>query len=223
MPVLNIKSDPEADDNIYTDILQDELHTSLDNDDDMEHEDSHDIPVQHEGVPDEITKEKLTEDEDCTEKSRILYKKSRRKSSRSKVITQSGNKIVDKEVLDYEPIREGGRVKGQMCKICGHVLQKVANMKAHIRKEHQVATHKCDICSGAFNTRKDLMGHFDQQHRSADGEQYECSICKKMYESRRGLELHSVIHTGNYKYSCNICNKGFLTKQTYQVNRASTG
>ncbi len=48
------------------------------------------------------------------------------------------------------------------------------------------------------------------------GQQYTCSYCSRVFQTRTGLRKHTSKHTGRYLYFCENCNKGFNEVNKYE-------
>ena len=57
-----------------------------------------------------------------------------------------------------------------------------------------------------------LIHHLHVFHAGA--KPFSCSVCRKRFQDRSGLNRHFKIHTGERHFTCQICNKSFLQKQT---------
>ena len=60
-----------------------------------------------------------------------------------------------------------------------------------------------------FTARKDLRLHIESFHTEKHLLQFKCKICQKAFATKRRLEFHNNIHSGEKPYVCKYCGKGF--------------
>ena len=67
----------------------------------------------------------------------------------------------------------------------------------------------CHGCHCSFKIKGERDYHLKNHHPS-EGTEFECSICKNMFNTNRKLKRHETTHTG--KYECTDCGKTFLQR-----------
>ncbi len=67
----------------------------------------------------------------------------------------------------------------------------------------------CEECKKVFSKKQNWIDH----QRKHDGTKLQCQYCEKSFQSLRGLELHTPVHTGKYPFRCSHCNAGFNKKR----------
>ncbi|KAG7298336.1 hypothetical protein JYU34_017939 [Plutella xylostella] len=110
------------------------------------------------------------------------------------------------------------------CNVCEEKFDVIANLKAHLAKQHNVAFHMdvkdyvlefklkdnerldCALCNSTFETFKMLLQHMNGHYRN-----YICDVCDLGFINQLRLKNHVRIHeTGSFK--CSFCEKVFTTK-----------
>jgi len=66
---------------------------------------------------------------------------------------------------------------------------------------------------------EDEMKVFDEQQLKSKIV-HQCDICNKTFVSFKGLQQHSVVHTGQKPFACDICNKSFRFKSNLFEHRS---
>ena len=84
--------------------------------------------------------------------------------------------------------------------------KKAAAVNTVERTRYYCLRHGC-YCS--FKTKGERDYHLKNHHPS-EGTEFECSICKKTFNTNRKLKRHETTHTG--KYECTDCGKTFLQR-----------
>lgn len=75
------------------------------------------------------------------------------------------------------------------CEKCGKGYLLESQMKRHVKVSHK--THTCELCAVTFEKWSLFLAHKQQEHASTG---LKCSICDKLFNSRRGLNQHRVTH-----------------------------
>ncbi|KAK0093050.1 hypothetical protein PV326_014430 [Microctonus aethiopoides] len=128
------------------------------------------------------------------------------------------------------------------CNECGKSFKSPMNIArhklihtAHLRLCHSEilidtgepkTVHKCMHCSQTFFSLTQYKNH-TKSHQSRNilsSRQFLCDLCGIKVSSKRTLEVHTRIHTGEKVINCEICGKGFSTKECLKVHqRIHTG
>ncbi|KAG7174943.1 Zinc finger protein 26-like 10 [Homarus americanus] len=97
------------------------------------------------------------------------------------------------------------------CNVCGAALATKHSLNTHMRSAHGGSAARelhCEICGKQFH-RKDLLGEHQAVHAPPS---FPCPTCKKLFKTRKSLEVHSLLHLGIKRFACKYCNKKFHQK-----------
>lgn len=75
------------------------------------------------------------------------------------------------------------------CEKCGKGYLLESRLKRHEKVSHKI--HTCEVCAVAFEKWSLLLAHKQSEHKNVE---LKCSICNKMFNSRRGLREHRNTH-----------------------------
>ncbi|KAK0083706.1 hypothetical protein PV325_008377 [Microctonus aethiopoides] len=136
------------------------------------------------------------------------------------------------ELIQHENIHINAKY---CCQICDRTYLYKKNLTAHLRLCHSEilidtgepkTVHKCMHCSQTFFSLTQYKNH-TKSHQSRNilsSRQFLCDLCGIKVSSKRTLEVHTRIHTGEKVINCEICGKGFSTKECLKVHqRIHTG
>lgn len=98
------------------------------------------------------------------------------------------------------------------CLICERILRSYSTLQTHMLKEHNIGElpHKCDHCEQRFERRALKAEHEVRAHTKKF--EWFCSFCSKGFATRRDMEMHKLVHTGEQRCVCEHCGKGFRLK-----------
>ena len=134
---------------------------------------------------------------------------------------------------------------------CPKCSAAVYDIKQHNRVAHQEALVKCKICWSSFLSFHTMLRHMEQIHNSRNkriilsclkcGKKYQsysslayhleahkairklhkCALCPKIYQSKRGLVLHTqTMHSQNrMTYTCKICKAIFVSRPGFEHHK----
>ncbi|XP_065161470.1 zinc finger protein 239-like [Atheta coriaria] len=110
-------------------------------------------------------------------------------------------RTVHKETEDEELI----------CELCNKVFRGEFYLKKHIRISHKRPLKVCQICG---KTVRDMPLHLLTHGEKS----VQCSVCQKMFTSKRQMEVHKRIHTGKKPYKCKHCGQAFTQAGTRKIH-----
>ncbi|XP_019939725.2 uncharacterized protein [Paralichthys olivaceus] len=116
----------------------------------------------------------------------------------------------------------GGRLLKNQCGECGRILSSSAALESHVRLHKGRRPFSCTLCGKSFPDPKGLKRH-GRVHRN--GRIHICQECGKGFVYRFGLTKHlQMVHSRIKPFVCQICNKGFFTKRDVEAHiRIHTG
>ncbi|XP_031140396.1 mucin-17 isoform X8 [Sander lucioperca] len=116
----------------------------------------------------------------------------------------------------------GRRLLKNQCGECGRVLSSVAALESHVSLHKGRRPFSCTLCGKNFPDSKCLKRH-GRVHRN--GRIHICQKCGKGFVYSFGLTKHlQMVHSKIKPFICQICNKGFLTKRDVEAHiRIHTG
>nr|XP_033941669.1 mucin-5AC [Pseudochaenichthys georgianus] len=116
----------------------------------------------------------------------------------------------------------GRRLLKNQCGQCGRVLSSVAALESHVRLHTGHRPFSCTLCGKGFPDTKCLKRHA-RVHRN--GRIHVCPQCGKGFVYSFGLTKHlKMVHRRIKPFVCQICNKGFFTKRDVEAHlRMHTG
>ncbi|XP_063542701.1 PR domain zinc finger protein 5-like [Cydia strobilella] len=107
------------------------------------------------------------------------------------------------------------------CPQCGKVLQKKANLKAHMSVIHAgITNYRCHICDKYLCTNTALRRHLDMHKNIKLPKNHACTICGRKFQTNSSLQFHMNTHTGERPYKCTECESAFTQPYTLQMHLA---
>lgn len=126
-------------------------------------------------------------------------------------------KFCTKPFASYEQQRkhEIGHRKGwdrfakpRMCHLCSKVCDDTANLRAHLRKVHEIDPFRCDHCPKFFGDLPQLKFHLIEKHFPHLA-QFPCPKCTKVFPIKNRLDSHVKNRHAEGKPSCQHCGRTF--------------
>uniref|UniRef100_A0A3Q3LKK9 C2H2-type domain-containing protein n=1 Tax=Mastacembelus armatus TaxID=205130 RepID=A0A3Q3LKK9_9TELE len=116
----------------------------------------------------------------------------------------------------------GKHLLKNQCGACGRVLSSIAALESHVSLHTGNRPFSCSLCGKTFPDSKSFKRH-DRVHRN--GRIHVCKHCGKGFVYRFGLSKHlRMVHSRIRPFVCQICNKGFFTKRDVEAHiRIHTG
>ena len=110
--------------------------------------------------------------------------------------------------LRWHILKEHSHRKVPECSLCDKKFSTMNALKSHIKKTH-LSTEECGLCDEKFLTKNALKSHIKKIHLS--GETPTCTICNKEYKD---LYHHIKFkHEQIRNYECSYCRKKFQSKK----------
>lgn len=98
------------------------------------------------------------------------------------------------------------------CILCEPVTESIYDTKTiaiHLKTDHNEKIYVCDICGCGFRKRT-LYNEHVNDHSTL----HECEICKAVFTEVRNYRLHKKTHSSNEKvWSCKICEKKYNSRK----------
>ncbi|KAM6971804.1 uncharacterized protein FYW47_003946 [Aplochiton taeniatus] len=116
----------------------------------------------------------------------------------------------------------GQRLLKNQCGECGRVLSSPAALESHVQLHRGRRPFSCLLCGKNFPDNKGLTRH-GRVHRN--GRIHVCAQCGKGFVYRFGLTKHLQMVHGKVKpFVCQLCGKGFFTRRDVEAHiRVHTG
>ncbi|XP_038570272.1 mucin-5AC isoform X1 [Micropterus salmoides] len=96
------------------------------------------------------------------------------------------------------------------CKLCGKRFSDSKGLKRHGRVHRNGRIHICQQCGKGFVYSFGLTKHLQMVHSRI--KPFVCQICNKGFFTKRDVEAHIRIHTGEKPFHCNLCEKKFARR-----------
>uniref|UniRef100_A0A3P8TFP2 C2H2-type domain-containing protein n=1 Tax=Amphiprion percula TaxID=161767 RepID=A0A3P8TFP2_AMPPE len=102
------------------------------------------------------------------------------------------------------------------CTLCGKTFPDAKSYKRHGRVHRNGRIHICQQCGKGFVYRFGLTKHLQMVHSRI--KPFICQICNKGFFTKRDVEVHIRIHTGEKPFHCNYCDKKFTRRVELNVH-----
>ncbi|XP_031720442.1 mucin-5AC-like [Anarrhichthys ocellatus] len=102
------------------------------------------------------------------------------------------------------------------CTLCGKRFPDSKGLKRHGRVHRNGRIHICQQCGKGFVYRFGLTKHLQMVHRKL--KPFICQICNKGFFTKRDVEAHIRMHTGEKPFHCNLCEKKFARRVELNVH-----
>ncbi|XP_008295267.1 probable GPI-anchored adhesin-like protein PGA55 [Stegastes partitus] len=102
------------------------------------------------------------------------------------------------------------------CTLCGKSFPDAKSFKRHGRVHRNGRIHICQHCGKGFVYRFGLTKHLQMVHSKI--KPFICQVCNKGFFTKRDVEVHVRIHTGEKPFHCNHCDKKFTRRVELNVH-----
>ncbi|XP_041789069.1 uncharacterized protein LOC121603867 isoform X2 [Chelmon rostratus] len=102
------------------------------------------------------------------------------------------------------------------CTLCGKGFPDSKGLKRHGRVHRNGRIHICQKCGKGFVYRFCLTKHLQMVHSRI--KPFVCQMCDKGFFTKRDVEAHIRIHTGEKPFHCNLCEKKFARRVELNVH-----
>lgn len=93
------------------------------------------------------------------------------------------------------------------CNVCPSAFISNRDLLHHVGARHgEGPTHVCETCGARYPSQKSLLFHIKRKHQGfVPPKKFACTVCDKAFSSRRILNDHIRIHTGERPFQCTHC------------------
>lgn len=110
--------------------------------------------------------------------------------------------------------------KAYQCSICTRRFAEIKHLQHHVDEMHTADSKKygCGICGAKFVLAISLKKHF-LIHGNRNGVTdvvHKCQVCSKVFVSRNGLRMHSLIH--ELPFACPLCPECFASEPLLELH-----
>ncbi|XP_033985611.1 serine/arginine repetitive matrix protein 2-like isoform X1 [Trematomus bernacchii] len=102
------------------------------------------------------------------------------------------------------------------CTLCGKGFPDSKCLKRHARVHRNGRIHVCPQCGKGFVYSFGLTKHLKMVHRRI--KPFVCQICQKGFFTKRDVEAHLRMHTGEKPFHCNLCEKKFARRVELNIH-----
>ncbi|XP_057700657.1 zinc finger protein 1 homolog isoform X2 [Corythoichthys intestinalis] len=102
------------------------------------------------------------------------------------------------------------------CTLCGKSFPDAKGLKRHVRVHRNERIHICQQCGKDFIYGFGLTKHIQMVHGKI--KPFACQICNKTFFTKRDVEIHLRIHTGEKPFHCDLCERKFTRKVELNVH-----
>ncbi|XP_051939240.1 zinc finger protein 43 [Hippocampus zosterae] len=102
------------------------------------------------------------------------------------------------------------------CTLCGKSFPDSKGLKRHGRVHGNGRIHICQECGKGFVYGFGLTKHVQMVHGKI--KPFVCQLCNKAFFTKRDVETHIRIHTGEKPFHCHLCEKKFVRRVELNVH-----
>lgn len=97
------------------------------------------------------------------------------------------------------------------CEQCSATFNQNFMLTQHIKIHKQMAKTKASVSNRPLLNRQ-RFGGLKLKSAPKAGQPFECSVCRKRFNTKVALDSHETIHTGEKSYQCDVCKRQFRLK-----------
>ena len=101
------------------------------------------------------------------------------------------------------------------CIECSKVFSHKGTLNRHISSIHKKMFTMCKKCGEKFNRKFSLKRHMENC-----GQNYQCDVCDKNYETTGKLKIHKLSHHKD-KFACTQCNTLFKYENSFKKHQVN--
>lgn len=106
-------------------------------------------------------------------------------------------------------VRDGLQYQCILCEPATEVIYDTKTIAIHLKTDHNEKIYVCDICGCDFHKRTQYNEHVND-HSTL----HECEVCKAVFTEVRDYRLHKKTHSSNEKvWACKICEKKYNSRK----------
>ena len=101
------------------------------------------------------------------------------------------------------------------CNECNYELNKIADLKDHLRKVHDInpSNYMCPECGNLHASSMMVKQHQVEKHDRSDLADFACELCSRIFVAKCLLTSHHrLFHTDEKPHICDVCAQGFKRK-----------
>lgn len=100
---------------------------------------------------------------------------------------------------------------GFQCKDCSRKFYSRQGFLKHVSTKSCTVPLRCLVCGKTYSNkaRDSFKMHMKHHRAEADGVQFQCEECGRVYLTEEALRKHRLKHTGVRPYKCETCGKAF--------------
>ena len=101
--------------------------------------------------------------------------------------------------------------------MCYKCKPNILSAYEHIKYKCTIEKVPCPTCGKIYEQRR-LTRHILSQHGKNSDRKHQCSLCGKGFLSKRNLQDHMNVHTGEKPYMCSFCSMTFASIGTHRMH-----
>lgn len=118
-------------------------------------------------------------------------------------------KFVEEEEQRQLFVRDGLEYQCILCEPATEVIYDTKTIAIHMKTDHNEKIYVCDICGCDFRKRT-LYNEHVNDHSTL----HECEVCKAVFTEVRDYRLHKKTHSSNEKvWACKLCEKKYNSRK----------
>ncbi|XP_077570054.1 uncharacterized protein LOC144194704 [Stigmatopora nigra] len=102
------------------------------------------------------------------------------------------------------------------CVMCGKTFPDGKGLRRHARVHSTGRMHICQQCGKGFVYGFGLTKHVQMVHGKI--KPFVCQICNKSFFTKRDVETHIRVHTGERPFGCHLCEKRFMRRMELNIH-----